>query len=429
MARKQHNELTAGIFTIVATVLLVGVVFWLGGIDLFKPAAQKVWFCIKIERGLQGLLPGAQVKITDVEVGKISEVELDTKAGKTYYVVELFDEDRKIHSNARASVSAALVGGGATLQILDCGGRGGEPLAADKKHAAKIEKGMLDNAKTVLGKVDKEFEKIGKQVTDLLQKISTEMDQGAEGSAMQKIHAMMNILEPSLANIKKEMDSGNKLALLAKLHETIGSLQRIASDAEPKVSSVLTSVDKIVKSAEPKLVKLLVDADKLVGGAGELVDNLNKLTKDDIARIIKLIHQASEHVVKIGGNFAKLSEGAEAAVSVNRENIDEIIDNMGQVAANLKSASKEIRRNPWRLLYRPKADEERSRNIHDAARSFSNGASQLDQALAKLKGLAAAHPKGIPAGDPELKKIADKIKETFDKFTDAEKSLWKELLK
>jgi ABC-type transporter Mla subunit MlaD len=428
MARKQHNELTAGIFTLAATVLLVGVVFWLGGIDLFKPDAQTAWFYIDVDRGLQGLLPGAQVKITDVEVGKIADVKLDIKAGKTYYVVELFDENTKVYSNARASVSAALVGGGATLQILDCGG-GAEAQVADQANAAEIERGLFDKAETVLGKVDKEFDKIGKQVTDLLKTISTEMDQGADGSAMFKIHAMMNVLEPSLANIKKEMDSGNKLALLAKLHETIGSLQRIASDAEPKVSSVLTRVDSMVKATEPKLVKLLVGADELVGGAGELVDNLNKLTKNDIASIIKLIHQASEHVVKIGGNFAKLSEGAESVIAVNRENVDEIIDNMGQVASNLKSASKEIRRNPWRLLYRPKAEEERSRNIHDAARSFSNGAAQLDQALAKLKGLAAANPKGIPAGDPELKKIADQIKQTFDKFTDAEKSLWKELIK
>ena len=116
-------------------------------------------------------------------------------------------------------------------------------------------------------------------------------------------------------------------------------------------------------------------------------------------------------------------------MAVNRENIDEIIDNMGQVAANLKSASKEIRRNPWRLLYRPKKGELRSQDIHDAARAFSNGAAQLDQALAKLKGLAATHPDGVPKDDPQLKKIAEQIKETFEKFTDAEKALWKELLK
>ena len=423
MARKQHNELTAGIFTLAALVLLVGVVFWLGGIDIFKPAAHKAWFYIKVDRGLQGLLPGAQVKITDVEVGKIAEVKLDMKAGRTYYVVELFDENTKVYSNARANVSAALVGGGATLQILDCGG-GDNPLA-NEAHAAKIELGMFDKAKTVLNKVDK----IGEQVTDLLQTIATEMDQDAEGSAMNKIHALMNVLEPSLVNLKKEMDSGNDQALLARLRQTISSLQRISEDAEPRVRSVLANVDKMVKSTEPKLASLLTDTDELVSGAGELVKTLNKLTKDDITEVIELIHLASQHVVKIGGNFAKLSEGAEAAVSIHRENIDEIIDNMGQVAANLKSASKEIRRNPWRLLYRPDKKEERSRNIHDAARSFSNGAAQLDQALAKLKGLSEANPKGIPANDPELKKIAEQIKNTFEKFTDAEKALWKELLK
>ncbi|MDP6634671.1 MAG: MlaD family protein [Phycisphaerae bacterium] len=421
MARKQHSELMAGIFTIFATALLVGVVFWLGGLDIFQPAASKAWFFVKFDRGLQGLQPGAQVKITDVEVGKISVVELDRDAGGTYYLVELFDARTKIYSNARASVSAALVGGGATLQILHCGG-GDKAKLADRNNPAKIELGMLDKAKTVVDKIDKKFDSIGKQVTDLLKDISDQMNQAEPNSAMHKLHATMDVLEATLASVRKELDAGNKLAVIAKIHQTIGSLQRIASDAEPKVSSMLTTMDKMVKATEPKVAKLLT-------GAGDLVDNLNKLTKEDITKILKLIHTASEHVVKIGGDFAKLSGGVGAMMSVNRENIDEMIDNMGQVASNLKSASKEIRRNPWRLLYRPKKEEERSRNIHDAARSFSDGASQLDQALAKLKGLAAAHPDGIPADDPQLKNIAEQIKNTFEKFTDAEKALWKELLK
>ena len=428
MARKQQSELLAGFFTIFAIALLAGVVFWLGASDMFKPAAQEAWFFVDQDRGLQGLLPGAQVKITDVEVGKVADVRLDMDSGKTFYVVQLFGESTEVYSNAKASVSAALVGGGATLQILDCGG-GAKAVLADKDHPVEIQRGMFDKAAEMVAKVETQLDTIGKQAATLLGTVSREMDRGAEGSAMHKVHAMMDVLEGSLSSIRKEMDAGNKLAVIARLHDMLGNLQKIAKDAGPKVSSTLTTMDNIVKSAAPKVDKLLAGADKVVGGAGELVTELNRLTKGDIADIIKLIHTASEHVVTIGGNFAKLSEGAGAIVSVNRENIDEIIDNMGQVAANLKSASKEIRRNPWRLLYRPDKAEERSRNIHDAARSFSNGASQLDQALAKLKGLAAANPKGIPANDPELKKIAEQIKNTFDKFTDAEKALWKELLK
>jgi len=421
MARKQRSELTAGIFTILGTILLVGVVFWLGAADIFKPAAQEAWFYVKLGKGQQGLKPGAQVKITDVEVGKIADVRLDLESGRTFYVAQLFDERTKVYSDAKANVNAALVGGGATLQILHCGGKTSDRLAGEK-HPAEIQPGFFDETVSKVDKALSQFDSLGKQVSSLLKTITDEMDKGEKGSAMQKVHAMMDVLEGTLVSIRKELDAGNKLAMMAKLHKTVEHLRDIAAEAKPKVNSALSGIDTMIAKAQPKV-------DKLLDGAGELVDEFKKLTKGDIAKIISRLHDVSKHVLTIAGNFAELSEGAKDIVAVNRENIDEIIDNMGQVATNLKSASKEIRRSPWRLLYRPKKGEMHSQNIHDAARSFSNGAAQLDQALAKLKGLAASHPKGVPADDPQLKKIAEQIKETFEKFTDAEKALWKELLK
>jgi len=429
MARKQHSELTAGIFTISAIVLLVGVVFWLGAGDVFKPAAAKAWFWIDQSRGLQGLQPGAQVKITDVEVGRISDVRLDPASPRTYYVVELFDENTKIYSDARASVSAALVGGGATLQILDCGGRGAARQPADEKHPAPIELGMFDKARTVVEKIDEKFDTAWMQITDLLDTLTREMDKNDGGSAMNKVHAMMDVLEPALASIKKEMDADNEQAVIRKLHETMDSLREIAAAAEPRIQSMLDKMEGMIDVIRPKMGKILEHTEKFVAGAEDFVGKLNTISKKDIAETIKAIHEVGNEVVKIGGSLGEVLDSAGSMIATNRDNIDKIIDNMGQVADNLKTASKEIRRSPWRLLHRPKKEEERSRNIHDAARAFSNGAAQLDQALAKLKGLSEANPRGIPANDPQLKKITDQIKGTFEKFTDAEKALWKELIK
>ncbi|MCP4377510.1 MAG: MCE family protein [bacterium] len=412
MARKQRNELTAGIFTIVATALLVGVIFWLGASDFFKPAAQEAWFYVDLDKGEQGLKPGAQVKITDIEVGKISDVHLDLASRKTFYVVKLFSDQTKVYSDAKASVKAAFVGGGAVLQILDCGKNEQVPV---RTHAIMIQPGDFD-------KMLSQFDSLGQQVNELLATVSGEMDKGHDGSAMHKIHAMMDVMEGSLVSIRKELDAGNRLAVMAKVHQTIANLRDLTKSAKPKIDTMLDSLNTMLAISEPKVRDIL-------DGTNELIDEFKKLTKGDIAKTISRLHETSKHVLTIATNFAKLSEDAKGVITINRENIDEIIDNMGHVAANLKSASKEIRRNPWRLLYRPEKGELHSQNISDAARAFSNGAAQLDQALAKLKGLAAAHPNGLSKDDPRLKKIAEQIKETFDKFTDAEKALWKELLK
>ena len=114
-------------------------------------------------------------------------------------------------------------------------------------------------------------------------------------------------------------------------------------------------------------------------------------------------------------------------VVLNSDSIDEIILNMNAMSANLSAAAKEIRRNPWRLLQKPKAGDVETQNIYDAARAFAAGASQLADALARLRALRAARPAGVTAADPELKKILDHLQRSFEKFRAAEDALWKEL--
>jgi len=427
MARQRGSELAAGAFTIIALLVLIGVVFWLGASDILRPGKQEAWFYVNLDQGVQGLDPGAQVKITDVEVGKVREVHLDLAAGRTYYVVKLYDAQVKIYSDAEVSIEAALVGGGASIEILKPGTQ--ENPLAGKDNPVRIQP-------TGFAKIMAQTDTLAEGLRGLLKTIANELDQGHDGSAMRKIHAMMGVLEKSLISVKDELDAGNEAAIMAKLHTTVEHLRDIMADAQPKVESTLYRIEKMVADAEPEVAYLLsgvvdiVDgAVDLLGGADRLVGDFRKITKEDVANILTELRKASTHLVTITGDFTKVSEDTKGIMSVNRDSIDEIIDNMLSVSTNLKSASKEIRRSPWRLLYQPKKGELHSQNIHDAARSFSSGAAQLDQALAKLKGLAAAHPKGLPADDPHLKEIAEQIKKTFEKFTEAEKALWKELSK
>lgn len=141
-----------------------------------------------------------------------------------------------------------------------------------------------------------------------------------------------------------------------------------------------------------------------------------------------------DHPIEISGvlqqtisNIEALTGQLKQLVAVNRDNVSEIMDNFAQVSANLKSASKEIRRNPWRLLYKPKKGELHSQNIRDAAGAFSDGAAELDQAIAKLTTLMREHPDGLPADDPQLKRIRRQIAKTLSQVTEAEETLWKAL--
>jgi ABC-type transporter Mla subunit MlaD len=156
--------------------------------------------------------------------------------------------------------------------------------------------------------------------------------------------------------------------------------------------------------------------------------NIEAYTRKDLGEILASLREANTRILKIAGDFSTVSEQAKQIVATNRDNIDEAMDNLAAVSINLKAASEEIRRNPWRLLYNPDRKELRSQNLYAAVRSFSDGAAQLDQAIAKLHAL-----KEVQSDTPEYAKarqdILKSLTETFDKFHKAEDGLWKELQK
>jgi methyl-accepting chemotaxis protein len=176
----------------------------------------------------------------------------------------------------------------------------------------------------------------------------------------------------------------------------------MTADARPKLSDTLTAVR-------------------------DTAQQIRKYTKEDVADLLAKLREVNTEILKIAKDFASVSSEVKEVVLLHRGNVDEMIDNMALVSANLKATSKEIRRNPWRLLYKPDEKELHSQNIYEAARAFVNGAEQLDQAVAKMTGLAKAHPEGIPSDDPTLLKVRAHLEETFGKFSKAEQALWKEL--
>jgi len=395
MARKKHNELAAGIFVILALVVLVGVVIWLGGSGILRPARQKAVFYVNERAGSLGLATGGFVKIGDDQVGKIANIRFDPAGARTLYVVEIERDDFTVHADGKARVAAGLVGG-AELVILSRGTED-KPLADE---ANPIE---------IAGGLDQTMSDLSSAVSKLNEVIQAELQAGNEGAILFKVHEVLDSLRSATASvadiatrIRAETDKESDEALLRKIHLTMDNLKDMTDDAKPKVGDALTDVREVTRK-------------------------MRQYTEKDVADVLAKLREANTNILKITTDFSTVSGQAKQLVMMHRDNIDEMIDNMVHVSTNLKAASKEIRRNPWRLLYKPEEKEIDSANIRAAARSFAEGAAQLDQALAKMTGLAKAQPEGIASDDPTLQKIREQLEQTFENFSKAEAALWKEL--
>jgi len=390
MPSKRRNELTAGIFVMASLAIAVGVVIWLGASKLFQPPAHEAVFGADLSFGSAGLAEGNFVQVGDKVVGQIKEIRFDPKAkltldqkegkappGGTVYIAEISDGSVQVHSDGSAVVATGLVGQGKL--VITSLGTTTQP-AADAGHPVRIA-GGLDRAMADIGDTAKRL----REIAEVVQK---ELSPDEAGAILGKIRAVVSDLCKAMANVKT----------------AAADINDMTADAKPKVSKALSAV-------------------------ADTAEKIKQYTDKDIGDILAKLRDVNTDVLKIARDLQAVAAQAKEVVLVNRESVDEIVDNMNQVSANLKSASKEIRRNPWRLFYKPDEKEVQSTNVYDAARAFSNGAEQLDQAMVKLTGLSKAYPDGIPADNEELKRIREHIKESFEKFNKAEQALWKELTK
>ncbi|HWB18934.1 MAG TPA: hypothetical protein VG711_01435, partial [Phycisphaerales bacterium] len=87
---------------------------------------------------------------------------------------------------------------------------------------------------------------------------------------------------------------------------------------------------------------------------------------------------------------------------------------------NLKAATAEVRRSPWRLLYKPAAGEMANLNLYDAARQFADGANDMNDAASALRDAL----KDPDAKQTDIEKLVEKLDTSFANFGSIEKQLW-----
>jgi ABC-type transporter Mla subunit MlaD len=119
-----------------------------------------------------------------------------------------------------------------------------------------------------------------------------------------------------------------------------------------------------------------------------------------------------------------MSGAAKEILTVNQDSIDATIGNLRETSDHLRAASREIRRNPWRLLYQPTKNEMKQTAVADAARSFSDAAGKLDAAFARLEAYVKTAGPSLPADDPKLKEMQDHLDVTLKGLTEEQKKFW-----
>jgi ABC-type transporter Mla subunit MlaD len=438
MPKAKHNELLAGLFVVVALALGVGIVLWMGLADVFTTVREVSFYIDVPQAGSVGLRKGAEVDYGDVKVGSVVDIDYDLDRQRCIYRVRLERTDLALHADARARAEAPFIGnvrlkivslGSAPAPLasadqpirLEAGGIGAAmtDLAAATRELSGVaavlrEEMNADDANAILAKVHDVIDNVDRAahtLPALLADLRKQTDAEVPDSLVAKVRTSADNVRDVTASLKREFDPNARATALAKVHKTLDDVNALTGDANGMVGELRPALGQVM------------------GDVAATTKAIRAYTEKDVAGLLKQLREVNSRILQIAADFTEVSEQSRQIMVLNRDNVDQIIDDMASVTGNLNALSKEVLRNPWRLFYRPGYEARKTQDIYAAARNFAEGARQLDQATSKLKRLQLQYPEGIDPNDPELPRIRDELKRSFGRFTKVEEALWRELQK
>ena len=435
--KKHHSELTAGLFVLVGIAVLLGVVLWLGAADAFRARGQEVVFYVPVQDGSVGIAEGTEVTLGDSRVGRVTGIRVDPKGRNCYYTAQLEQAGLTVWSDANATVSAPMVGQAKVVLLklgtaakgvaseerpvrLTPGGMEELRLLARDQLDPNDPKSLMGGLRSIIIALESETGKVDQIVENILRETNGRDANSVFGqvgatarnlaAASEKINYQLDASEPNSVvaivqrigrQFEKQSDANRPGSIFAAIRSSARDLETALRDARPMVESILRHLD----------------------GTAEQIETL---TREDVTKLIRGLGEAKLMVLQVLDDLRDSSQEIKEIVKLNRDSIDETMDNLNAASETLKSALKDVRRNPWRVFYQPQKGELETENVYDAARAFSSGAAELDQAVSKLRALQKMELDKDPAARQTAERIRKHLDMTFEKFSEAEKQLWEE---
>src|SRR4051794_36809828 len=378
--KKDRNAPLAGTFIVVRALIVGGLVTAIKDWGRFAEPTQVRSVRVKLTDDIGGLRVGDELRIGGFKVGSVRSIEPSGMNGiEEVSLVVTFTVPQKyvLREGTTVGVQSNLTGS-TVLNILDMGR--GKPLAddavlagiGDPKGRLFASLGDIKIAETV-----EAFKKTAATATETIAQVKAKIDPAYEKYA--------GIADPAAQAATKVRDlideeKGDVKGTLANLNAASGTVKQKIPEAMDRLNSTLKKVEGSVDKLQTSL--------------------------DDVKVAL--------------ANAKDLTGSAKGVLVGNRSRLDAIFASVKTTSDNLKSASSEIRRSPWRLLYKPAKGEMANLNLYDAARQFAEGANDMNDAATALRDALAAKE----LDEKQLKGFVERLDKSFVSFQQVEKTLW-----
>ena len=253
-----------------------------------------------------------------------------------------------------------------------------------------------ENPDGVLGEVDKAIKSFTK-TSELAQKELPKVSEPVAAAASQ-----IKTITANADQWRTDIDT-----ILTKVAEA----SKVAPERLEQIGNILEQAERV---ATPSNVDRLNDSiENFEATTDDLRFFANDLADGEINERLNALLDS--------GNEAMMH--AEAAISKFRFESDDILADLTLPAIQLRDAAIEVRRSPWRLVYRPTADELNYEVLYDAVRMYANAVTELRSTSSELESLRESldDRQNLDEEDrARLSAVIERAQGATDRYRDAE---------
>jgi ABC-type transporter Mla subunit MlaD len=405
MPEKNRSALRAGLLMVGSLALILCVVVGVKGLSWIsdKTVVHLVAFDLKTNIG--GLRVGDEVRIGGFKVGEVKHISverLDDPKGPPGIVIAFTMPEKYVVREDAVLIRDSTVTGSSWLDFETLGT--GKPLPAATPLIGRPN--ALSQALSQVASAAGDFTAIVADIkTKTIPLANQTLDKfGQTADAFKKTGENATALTTDIRVSYKPIVE-KYTAVTDKAVAALEAIRAMFGESSDDFKTTIANLKKATDTVNAKLPAIMQKVDDALAKANTAVDGVNKTMADVQATM---------------ASAKDLAANAKAVVVGNKTKLDTMIASLKTAGDNLKEATAEIRRSPWRLLYKPAPNEMANLNVYDAARQFSEGAGQLNDAAGALRDAI----KNNQTTPEELKKLMEKVDQSFSNFKQVEDKLY-----
>jgi len=389
MRRSKKQEVLVGAFVLLSCALLVLLLSLMGGLDAILSDRVTV---TAVFRDVQGLQVGDPVYVYGLKCGKVSAIE-PVASGESEPVSMRVEMD--VGESERGLIRAR------TLVVIDKSLTGN--ISVMMKQPRDEAGGPLAEGERLAGSESSGFEAVTERATAVLDEarlalrsvrevVESVQEDGHLRQGLASVAGLTQDLRERLQTLGSSLESS-----LARVDDTVGSLRSLVEENRPAIRQTLANLEEDSALVRNFLARL--------DGAPE------KLTASLAA-------------------LESATTGVSDLLVENRAHIDALIEDLTVTSANAANLTSDVKRRPWRLLYRPSIEEQKALELYDAAWAYNLGATELHRSARDLAvHLETSARTGADDGEHReaLALALARVRESLERQKEAEELFWARL--